>query len=208
MVVVARYIIGWKSFSMYATLLVTFVLYELSYSPITDSINLVSGLQMGGLLLTISIVTAFFSHMLLNEIRMHYLAKLGVAFTAATIVTGMALYLFALFIPVPTWTLNTIPVIMIIFMVDIMIRNYLRKGFRKSMILTTYSLTLAIGMYYVFAQDVVRSFILSHPESIFYALAVTILTGKWLGLRLIEYMRFGDLLVGRNDNDKLVEEQS
>ncbi|KXK08801.1 MAG: hypothetical protein UZ21_OP11001000356 [Microgenomates bacterium OLB22] len=207
MVAVARYIIGWKSFSMYATLLVTFVFYELSYNPITDSINLVSGLQMGGILLMLSILSAFLSHTLLNEIRMHYLSKLGVAFTTASIFIGLVMYLLVLIFPIASGTLNTIPVIMIIFMVDIIIRNYVRKGFRKTMILTAYSLVLALGMYFVFAQEAVRGFVLAHPESVFYALIITILTGKWLGLRLIEYLRFGDLLVGKNENAKLVEEE-
>lgn len=198
LIIFARYVIGWRSYALSTTTLLTFALFEISHTIDGDP-ELIGGLMLGGTFVFISICSGYLIQRLLREVRMHYLAKLTMAMTLSSILSLVFLYNFHPQTYFSSLKLGIMPIIFIALIVDLVIRNYVRKGFRKSFILLAYTLALCFSIFSLFAQDWFITFVLRHPEIAVLSMVIAFLIGQWKGLRLTEYIRFNDLLTQEDE---------
>src|SRR3989338_1974105 len=188
----SRYIIGWKSLSIYSSILLTFALYHMS-RDVSGEVFLIIGLVQGGILIFFSSLVALLLQIFLAEIRLHYLAKISIAMSFVTIVTFMLLYFASEVVNDTFIKLNPISVLIVIVVMEIFIRSYIRKGWRKSLILIANTIGLSYVMFIILAQNSFKEFVLKHPEVIIYSIVLNIIIGSWRGLRISEFLRFKDI---------------
>ncbi len=193
LIIFARYVIGWRGYALGTTTLLTFALYEISHT-LEGEPEIFGGLLLGGAFVFMSICAGYFVQRLLRETRMHSLAKLTMAMTLSAILSLVFLYNFHPKIYFSSLKLGIMPIVFIALVVDLVIRNYVRKGFRKSLILLMYTFALCFSIFALFAQDWFMTFTLRHPELSVISLVAAYFIGHWKGLRLTEYFRFSDLL--------------
>jgi hypothetical protein len=59
-----------------------------------------------------------------------------------------------------------------------------------------------VACYYVVSWDVLTTFILAYPEALLLTFVINILMGKWVGLRISEYIRFRAIKKDSSQNKK------
>lgn len=187
-----RYILGWKSLTIYASLLLTFALYDLSRTS-NGSIDLFKAVVHGGTLIFGSTFIAYLFQSLSKDIRIHYLAKISLILTCMSIAILFLLYAFIQFNNRTFISLSPLAVIIIVLVVDIFTRGHLRKGPEKSAYLIIQTVALAYMLFLIMSQDFFKDFLLNHPEFILYTILVNIFIGRWKGFRWSEYFRFKNI---------------
>lgn len=91
--------------------------------------------------------------------------------------------------------ISIFPILIMIILVEKFIAAQIEKGWHTAIILTIETIIIAIICYFIINWQVLRLFILNNPAiAIFGAVAVNIFLGKWTGLRLVEYIRFKDVI--------------
>ena len=188
----SRYVIGWKSLNIYSTILLAFALYHLSRGA-AGEIDVITGFVQGGILIFFSAITALLLQMIMSEVRLHYLAKISLAMSAVTGVIFALLYLAGEVANDTFIKLNPIAILIVIIVMEVFIRSYIRKGWRKSLFLVANTVGLAYLIFFVIAQENVKNFVLAHPEVILFTVFFNIIIGRWRGLRLSEYLRFKNI---------------
>src|SRR3989344_4931386 len=137
-----RYILGWKSLTIYASLLLSFALYDLSRTS-NGSVDVIRGLVYGGTLILGSTFIASLFQSLAKEIRLHYLAKVSLILTCMSVAIFFLLYALIQFNERTFISLSPLAVIIIILVVDIFTRGQLRKGPEKSAYLISQTIILS-----------------------------------------------------------------
>ena len=68
------------------------------------------------------------------------------------------------------------------------------SGTREALRLTINTLVVCAACHVAIERGGVQSIVLSYPETLLGVVALEVLIGKWRGLRLLEYVRFYDLV--------------
>ena len=187
-----RYILGWKSLTIYASLLLSFALYDLSRTS-NGSVDVIRGLVYGGTLILGSTFIAYLFQSLAKEIRLHYLAKVSLILTCMSVAFFFLLYALIQFNERTFISLSPLAVIIIILVVDIFTRGQLRKGPEKSAYLISQTIILSFVLFLIMSVQWTKQILLSHPEIVLYTILINIFVGRWRGFRLSEYLRFKNI---------------
>ncbi len=188
----SRYILGIKSLTIYASLLLTFALFQLAQTG-RGAVDLTTGLIHGGVLIITTTIIAFILQSLTKEIRMHYLAKVSLILTSVCIAVLFLMYIFIQFNSHTFVNLNPLSIVIIILVIDIFMRGYLRKGSDKSALLITQTIILSYTLFFIMAQPTIAEFLIDHPEIVLYSILINIFIGRWKGFRWSEYVRFKNI---------------
>lgn len=85
------------------------------------------------------------------------------------------------------------PIIILTIAAEKFAKTIIETGFIDALKLMGQTLLLTLICYLVFEPDFVAGFFLTFPETYLLIIAVLLLLGRWIGLRLSEYIRFGTL---------------
>ena len=91
--------------------------------------------------------------------------------------------------------LSIFPLLILILLAENFIEVQMSKSQREAMELTVESLVMAVGASAVVSLEVVQRLVLSYPE--WYVISVAafnIFVGRYVGLRLLELVKFRELL--------------
>jgi len=92
-------------------------------------------------------------------------------------------------------TISIFVILIMITLVEKFLAAQIERGGKGAIFLTSETLALSIICYWVASWSWLQLFVLSHPfATIFLAIIISILLGKWTGLRLTEYFRFRELI--------------
>jgi len=188
----SRYILGIKSLTIYASLLLTFALYELARNS-NGSIDTFRAIVHGGTLIFVTTVIAYIFQSLTKEMRMHYLAKVTLILTSVCVAVLFLMYAFIQFYNRTFVNLNPLAIVIIILVIDIFMKGYLRKGPEKSAYLIIQTVGISYALFFIMSQIEIKDFLLAHPEVVLYSVLVNIFIGKWKGFRWSEYLRFKNI---------------
>jgi predicted signal transduction protein with EAL and GGDEF domain len=136
---------------------------------------------------------AFIFQSLTKEIRMHYLAKVSLILTSVCVAVLFLMYMFIQFNSRTFVNLSPLAIVIMILVIDIFMRGYLRKGPDKSALLITQTVALSYILFFIMAQRPITTFLLAHPEIVLYSALINILIGNWKGFRWNEYFRFKNI---------------
>lgn len=175
----ARYIIGSKTYGIYAP-----ILLAIAYSY--------TGLKYGLSITFVVILTSLLSYSVLRRIRMHYITRIAANYTVLTMV------LIAFFILVDRFNLglgnlSNIPplaFISIAALSDFFIRQYVKKSLAGSILTLVGTIFVAAMGWFVITRDVISQYMLNNLWVIPVLTLINLLLGQFSGLRIWEYFRF------------------
>ncbi|MDQ6985373.1 MAG: 7TM domain-containing protein [Candidatus Dojkabacteria bacterium] len=193
---IARYIIGLKSLSVYAPIVLTFAFYELGYIEADKSTNVIQGLKFGLVLFMIVLLVSTLTYKLIRRVRMHYTPKATIVLMAVSISVIMAMcFGTLLFEKKGLIYLDAFSVIMIMTLSDQFVSLLSRKSLNHTLIVATQTLTTSVISYSIISLNATKDFALNYSLLLILGLLfINFFVGKFIGLRLTEYIRFKELI--------------
>ena len=185
---IARYILGTKSYGIYAP-----IILAIAYSY--------TGLRYGLAITLVVILTTLFSYTILKKIRMHYIARIAVNYCL------LAIFLVIFFIIVNKFGLGLenmgnisgLAVISIAVISDFFIKQYVKKSFKTSVLILFSTVAIAALGWFVITRDVITNYMLNNLWIVPIFIALNILVGQFTGLRIKDLFRFKSV-VSNKDN--------
>ncbi len=187
----ARYILGTKSYGIYAP-----IILAIAYSY--------TGLRYGLAITLIVVLTTLFSYTILKRIRMHYIARIAVNYCL------LSIFLVIFFIVVKKFGLGlenmaNIPglaVISIAAISDFFIKQYVKKSFKTSVIILFSTVAIAALGWFVITRDVITNYLLSNLWIVPILIGVNIAVGQFAGLRIKDLFRFKSVISNKDNVGK------
>ena len=189
-----RQVIGLTTFGIYTPSIIT-----LSF--------LVIGMHAGLLTLLSAILVGTISRPLLKKMRMLFIPKMAIVITLVSL--SLFLILIAsiylnLFDP-RFLSIAIFPMLILSTLVEKFVSSKGEKGYASATIVMGETLLVAIIAYLVaggevnlgitsFKFELIKQWMLSYPELIFILIIANIFLGRWSGLRVLEHVRFREVL--------------
>lgn len=173
----ARQFLGIKTFGIYTPTIIT-----LSF--------LATGLKYGLAIFLVILVVATIVRLILKKFRLLYLPRM------AMVLTVVAFAILAMFVAGALTSrtgiigLSILPILVLIILVEKFIAIQMEKGPRTAILLSSETILVSVACYYLASWSVFNTFVLAYPEVILLTFVVNILLGRWVGLRISEYIRF------------------
>ncbi|MBI5754168.1 PKD domain-containing protein [Candidatus Peregrinibacteria bacterium] len=193
-VAIMRQVVGITTFGIYTPTIIT-----LSF--------LIIGIQVGLLTLAAAIIVAIIAKPIFKKTRMLFIPKMAVVLTIVTLVifliliSGNYLGLFnAQFLSIAIF-----PMLILSTLVEKFITTRTESGLSSAMVLMLETLLVAIIAYFIAGGEIylgftvikfefVKRMMLTYPELIFVLIIIDVMLGKWTGLRVLERIRFREIL--------------
>lgn len=175
----ARYVIGSKTYGIYAP-----ILLAIAYSY--------TGLKYGLSITLLVILTSLLSYSVLKRIRMHYITRI------ATNYTILAIFLILFFVLVDSFGLglenmqNIPPLafISIAALSDFFTKQYVKKSLAGSMLTLIGTIFVATLGWFVITREIISEYLLLNLWILPILTIVNLLLGQFSGLRIVDYFRF------------------
>ena len=173
LIATARYLIGLRGLGIFTPIM---------FSVVFLLVGLPGGL---GLFLLI-VVTATLARLLLHGLKIHYLARLALVIW----LVSLTVFLFA-----STFDFQLLPLMILVLLSENLVETQISQGSRRALRLTLETLLLAIICFGLFSWPFFQKLALDEPELLLLAtLFLNLAVGRFAGMRLLEYQRFGRLL--------------
>lgn len=202
----SRYILGWKSLSIYSTVLLVFALLELAHTQ-GGSFDTARGLLHGSIITGFITFVALGMQSITRELRLHYLSKVSIITAVVTSVVFFMLYIATELQAANFMRLSPMSFIIMILVLDIFVKSYVRKGHKKALLFIGNTIGLAFAIFIIATQPIVRQTVLAYPEITLFTIVINIFLGRWRQLRLSEYFRFKDINIKTFDDIQHDSEQ-
>ena len=189
-----KQIIGITTFGIYTPSIITLTFWIL-------------GLKVGLLTLLIIFLVGTGSRYALKRLSLLYIPKMAI------VLTMVALAIFAMLIisikfnlfDAQFFALSIFPMLILSTLAEKFINVQSEEGFKRAIILTIETVFVAIVAYIVIGGEIdlffvkmkftsLQGIMLSYPEIIIFIILINIFLGRWTGLRLIERIRFREVL--------------
>lgn len=188
---IARYIIGSKTYGIYAP-----IILAIAYSY--------TGLKYGLAITLIVILTTLLSYTILRKVRMHYIARIAVNYCL------LAIMLVVFFIVVERFGLGLenmtnisgLAVISIAALSDFFIKQYVKKSFKSSVLVLLGTVTVAALGWFVITRDVITGYLLNNLWIVPLLIILNILVGQFTGLRIKDLFRFKSISQNKDNVQK------
>jgi len=177
-----RQVVGIKAFGIYTPLLVTFAFLA------TD------GLKYGILIFVMIIFVGMLMRIILKSFRLLYLPRVAIMITIVAISILIMLAIGGSLKRTGLASVSIFPILIMITLVEKFIAVQIEKGDRAAIILATETLVISISGFYIASWQSLIHFIAYYPWIILLTIPLNIAFGKWTGLRLSEYLRFGEII--------------
>ncbi len=177
----ARQIIGLKTFGIYPSTIIT-----LSF--------LATGLQLGLLFFVIILAAGTATRLAGKRIRLLYMPRMALVLIIISLVIFFLLFVGTV-LDQPTITnLSIFPILLLVVLTEKFIAAQIDQGSQTAIKLTVETLALSIVCYVIASWEIFRTLLLGYPELVLLTILINFLIGRWSGLRLIEYIRFRDII--------------
>jgi hypothetical protein len=177
----SRQVIGMKAFG-----LITPTMTTLSF--------LVMGLPYGLIIFSAILLSGTLTRIVLRRLHLLYLPRMALVLTTASIAILLVFGLGASTDNSIVASFSIFPILMLTLLAEEFIALQFKAGAKNAFTVTTWTLVLSIGCYFIVSWQLLRTIIVSYPEIVLLTLPLNILLGRWSGLRLTEYFRFRHLL--------------
>jgi hypothetical protein len=193
-VVIMRQVVGLTTYGMYTPSIVTLTF-------------LVLGLKFGLMTLILSLLVGTLTRYALKYARLLYVPKLSIVLTVVALSLfgflslGIALKIF----DSQFFSLAIFPMLILGTLTEKFTRVQSEQSFWSTLLVTFQTIFVSILAYIIVGGEVqfwffslkwdfLQNLLLNYPEIILLFLLINIGLGKWTGLRIVEYIRFRDVL--------------
>lgn len=181
LIAVLKQVIGMTTFGVYTPSIIT-----LSF--------LALGLQFGLIILLIIIVTGALVRWALNRFHLLHIPRVAIVLTFSSLIILLTLA-FGTYLNVATIaTIAVFPMLIMTTLAEKFVTALSGKGFYSALLLMLETTLVSLICYFFVQWDVVQNLMLGHPEIIFLLLIFNYILGRWTGLRLLEYVRFREVM--------------
>ncbi|MBN1374000.1 hypothetical protein JW962_01530 [Candidatus Dojkabacteria bacterium] len=201
LVATIRYVLGIKTFGVYAPIVLSFAYYYLESDHSSST-----GLKYGILLTGIIIISATIFHNLISKLRMHYLTKISLIYTGVVLGLILITGLLSRFYPGRLPRLIPLPILMIATITDRFVAYQIKKGFKTTLILTLESVLIGVLGYVLLKWGFLSTLLTTHPEILILVFVYNLILGQYTGFRLTEFLRFGDVFSEEEEEEEREEE--
>ncbi len=189
-----RQVIGITTYGLYTPTIIT-----LSF--------LVIGISAGLLTLFTAVIVAAVVRTILKKVRMLFIPKMAIVITAVSLSLLILLIIsiyFELF-DAEFISLAIFPMLILSTLVEKFVSTKTGKGLSSAIFLMTSTIIVALIAYFIAGGEInlgftqlkmesVKNLMLNYPEIILLLLILNIILGKWTGLRVMEIIRFREIL--------------
>jgi len=191
---IMKQVVGLTTFGVYTPTIITLTFWIL-------------GIKFGLLTLLIIFLVGTGARAILKRYRLLYVPKMAIVLTSVAIAILLMLIVsirFNLF-DAQFYSLSVFPMLILSTLTEKFVDAQGSKGFKQAMILTLQTVLVAVIAYIVIGGEVdlylfklkftaLQGFMLAYPEVIILIIFFNIFLGRWTGLRLLEYVRFREVL--------------
>lgn len=177
----ARQVIGIKAFG-----LITPAMTTLSF--------LVMGLGAGLIVFIVVLLSGSLIRVALKKLRLLYLPRMALVLTATSLAILLMLGIGTAFDSTTTLSFSIFPILILTILAEEFIAVQFTRGLRTALRITAWTLLLSILCYFIMSWQLLRITLLSYPEFVLLTIPINIALGRFTGLRLVEYIRFRELL--------------
>lgn len=177
-----RQVVGIKAFGIYTPLLVTFAFLA------------TNGLKYGILIFVIIILVGMLMRIALKSFRLLYLPRVAIMLTVVALSILVMLAISGSLQRTGLASVSIFPILIMITLVEKFIAVQIEKGDRAAILLASETLVISILGFYLASWEGLIRFIAIYPWTILLTVPLNIMLGKWTGLRLSEYLRFGEII--------------
>ena len=177
-----RQVVGIKAFGIYTPLLITFAFLA------TD------GLKYGILIFVMITLIGMLMRIALKSFRLLYLPRVAIMLTVVALSILIMLAIGGSLKRTGLASVSIFPILIMITLVEKFIAVQIEKGDRAAILLATETLVISVLGFYIASWETLIHFIAYYPWIILLTIPFNILLGKWTGLRLSEYLRFGEII--------------
>lgn len=181
-----RHLLGIKTFGLYEPVAIAFALFFLNS-------NFGLGLKYGIPILIIAWLVEEIIRRILAKARLHYIAKVSIKVSVASILTIVFLATMASLGYSFYKTVSIFPVIILITMIETLSLFKVKKGDLYTNIVSLETLAISIFSYFLMTLGPVMNFVINYPYLVFLPVIANFAVGRWSGLRLSEVIRFKDI---------------
>ena len=180
---ITRYLIGTKTYGIYAP-----VVLAIAYSY--------SGLKYGLVITAVVILFSLLSYSILKKIRMHYITRIAANYCM------LAMGLLLLLLIVDRYGLGLenmnnvepLALISIVALSDFFTKQQIKKSLKITSMSLIGTMTVATIGWYVISRDFVSTYFINNLILIPLLLGINILLGQFKGLRLKDRVRFNPVV--------------
>jgi hypothetical protein len=177
-----RQVIGIKAFGIYTPLLVTFAFLA------------TNGIKYGIAIFIIIILIGMLMRVALKSFRLLYLPRVAIMLTVVALSILVMLAIGGSLKRTGLASVSIFPILIMITLVEKFIAVQIEKGDRAAFLLALETLIISILGFYLASWELLIHFIATYPWTILFTIPINIVIGKWTGLRLSEYLRFGEII--------------
>lgn len=181
LIAVLKQVIGMTTFGVYTPSIIT-----LSF--------LYLGWQLGIIILLIVIISGAVMRRLLEHFNLLHIPRVAIILTISTLTILLTLALGVYFDLPGISKIAVFPVLMMITLGEKFVIALKGKGLYATFILLFETLLVSFLCYGVVQWSYLQNLMLGHPELILVLLIFNYGLGRWTGLRLMEYVRFREVM--------------
>ncbi len=155
-----------------------------------------SGLVVGLILFTVLLVTGVFARKIIECLNLMMVPRLAVLLTmccmamAAMIAIGTKLDIQYLA------RLTVFPLIIMALIIENFMKTTVEKGILDALKICFSTGIVSVACFLVVTIPTLQAIVMAYPEILLLVVGLNILIGRWKGLRLMEYLRFSELMKG------------
>lgn len=178
----SRHVIGLRGFGI--------------YTPAVLSVVFVStGIPIGLTIFLIIVISSIILHKLFKKFNLAHLPKSSLTLWGVCVVIIGFLILMAYFRVEAFYALTIFPLLILVSLSENFTSTQLMSSTREAAMLTLETLLLAMIATFIIGNESIQKFTILNPELVLlFSLVVNILIGRYTGLRLLEIIRFQNLI--------------
>ena len=165
------------------------------YTPSIITLSFLAlGLKFGLTILVIIIVTGAILRRALDRFRLLHIPRIAIVLTISTLIILLMLALGTYVGISQIASIAVFPMLIMTTLAEKFVSALGGKGFYAAMLLMFETAIVSLICYWVVEWPYLQNLVLGHPEVILLLLLVNYGLGRWTGLRLMEYVRFREVM--------------
>ena len=165
------------------------------YTPSILALSFIAlDLEFGLLVLLAILFMGTLTRLFLRRYRLMYIPRMAIVLTVVSFAILFLLFVGALFDVSSIAGVAIFPMLIMSTMAEKFVSIQSGKGLRSALTLVGEAVLVAILAYFVAEWDALKVIVMGHPEVIFFFLLINFVLARWGGLRLMEYVRFREII--------------
>ncbi len=165
------------------------------YTPSIITLSFLAlGLEFGLAILFIIIITGAILRKMLDRFRLLHIPRIAIVLTISALIILLTLALGTYLGVSSIATIAVFPMLIMTTLAEKFVTALGGKGTYAAVLLMLETTVVSLICYWVVEWHYLQNLILGHPEIILLLLVFNYILGRWTGLRLMEYVRFREVM--------------